>query len=572
MLTWLWRPCASRISRACGLVASWLPFGRSQYDEEKIELQEAMSRFVIIHPGGAVMRNGPGIRSEEVGMLHRGEVVTVLKDSGRRACIRTREGVRAWISTVTADQVPIVRRVTAGMKVEEVPAEGASKKSNAVFADEFEKRWQEKWQRIRVNADDSNEGKPLSIRQGAPGMQINAWRPSGLPNKVGVFSDNLRKRRGDIDKVPRLDSPPAPSNEVEAPQSERSPTKKGVAAGEDLLDLDDTFETWPRAVARAAAAGGRQGVPSLVELFSSQRLAAVDLAPDHVNVDASGAGGESTTEAAGLDGTGKVPQSAPSKAAVATEAKTNAGPDQHESAEVTGAAVAGRSPSRPNKFSDPPPSRGYSMDTMAMEDMKTADRFDYLLKDFPEVLMRQVQQDVEEETISPYKHERETTSGLSTALAGLDYDAHADFSSDEEAEAHNEEDAAEPEKAPHEAILGEPPAESTAESEAPQASGQVVGDDAEMPSIQTLRAGESPAPAPPAHDSEEALRVLMQTYSGSPLKTGGGAEESPTRADKAKVLMQAYKETLVQQGGDSSTAARQGNENSAGVRGTDAGM
>jgi hypothetical protein len=196
----------------------WLRRGSSVApDDNKQASAEEAPRLVVVHAGGAVLRATSNINSAKVGNLRRGEVVPIVKEAGRRACVQTQEGARAWISTVNTDGEPIVRRVTASTKykAKDMPIEGTS-----AFADAFEARWQEKWQRLRVDAD-RKEARPHSMRSSVPGLPIFAWRPSG---KLEAASGGLRAR---LRRPPRLAPQAVPK--LEQPSSARTSVHTGTA-------------------------------------------------------------------------------------------------------------------------------------------------------------------------------------------------------------------------------------------------------------------------------------------------------------------------------------------------------
>jgi len=232
-------------------------------------------RLVVVHAGGAILRSGASVTSPQVGKLRRGEVIPVVIEEGRRACVRTSEGARAWISTVAANGEPIVRRVTASTKykAKDMPVEGTS-----AFADAFEKRWREKWQRLRVEAD-RKEGKPNTVRGSLAGMKINAWRPSKNHDAERVGGTirprpRMRSRQPPPpEPVPKLEQPASASTGLAIPPSQVSAVSGDIH--QPLMDFDTLeedgdlpdlmgFDTWPM------AKGSKTKVPSLAELLGGR--------------------------------------------------------------------------------------------------------------------------------------------------------------------------------------------------------------------------------------------------------------------------------------------------------------
>lgn len=218
-------------------------------------------RLVVVHAGGTVLRASSSLSSPKVGVLRRGEVVTLLKeetDSGR-VCVRTREGVKAWISTFTSDNIPIVRRVTAStsFKSQDMPLEGTSS-----FADAFEARWQEKWQRLRVDAD-RQEATPRPLRISSLGIPLRAWRPSGKPNfgKKATLRTLIRRRPAAPKPVPKLEQPASSRASIVKFAKEETPLPVQM---EELPDLIG-FDTWP-----GTGRESSNDVPSLVELLGGR--------------------------------------------------------------------------------------------------------------------------------------------------------------------------------------------------------------------------------------------------------------------------------------------------------------
>lgn len=235
---------------------SWLR--RKDVDSAPPAPEPAQPRLVVVHAGGAVLRAGASINSAKLGTLRRGEVVPVLKEEGRRACVKIPEGARAWISTVTPDGEAIVRRVTASteLKGRGMPPEGTS-----AFADAFEAQWQEKWSRLRVNADRKEE-RLNPVRSSTPGVPIMAWRPSSKYEEAAAKLKVKRppKPSDAATPVPKLEQPASSKTSVVAPK-----TLLLAADEEDLPDLIG-FDTWPQ-TSHSGLSGG-SNVPSLADILS----------------------------------------------------------------------------------------------------------------------------------------------------------------------------------------------------------------------------------------------------------------------------------------------------------------
>lgn len=225
------------------------------------------TRFVVVHPGGAVLRASASINSAKVGSLRRGEVVPIVKEDGRRACVKVpdSQGARAWISTVTAEGMPVVRRVTASTKYKDMPHEGTS-----AFADAFEAKWQEKWERLRVEAD-RKEARPHSVRGSLPGMPINSWRPTGKyleGTGAAKLRSRARLREEPPQTVPKLEQPASARTGLSVFSHAVYPEADDMVPlmsmhEEDLPDLIG-FDTWPQ------RNGVSSKVPSLAELLGGQ--------------------------------------------------------------------------------------------------------------------------------------------------------------------------------------------------------------------------------------------------------------------------------------------------------------
>lgn len=241
----------------------WWPtsIGSSHVHSSEQAPHEEEVRLVVVHAGGTVLRAGPSLTSAKVGALRRGEVVTVLKEesNSRRVHVRTWEGTQAWISTSTQDGIPIVRRVTASTsyKAKDMPVEGTSS-----FADAFEARWQEKWQRLRVDAD-RQEATPKPPRLSSLGIPLRAWRPTGktnVPRKAGL-RPIVRRRPTAPKPVPKLDQPASSRSSM----LKKDDIQKSLPVPEEELPDLIGFDTWPGTGRESSS-----DVPSLVELLGGR--------------------------------------------------------------------------------------------------------------------------------------------------------------------------------------------------------------------------------------------------------------------------------------------------------------
>eukprot|EP00931_Biecheleriopsis_adriatica_P074405 TRINITY_DN48467_c0_g1_i1.p1 TRINITY_DN48467_c0_g1~~TRINITY_DN48467_c0_g1_i1.p1 ORF type:complete len:531 (+),score=99.89 TRINITY_DN48467_c0_g1_i1:97-1689(+) len=260
------RGSSTFVSVLSGVASGWEMFwGWCRGSSTPLSMLHQYERLEVVYSGGAVMRSGFELTSDEVAVVHRGEAVLLLDEVGRRARIRTRDGYTGWISLYTADNVPIVRRVLreeAGSKRSKAAAE--AQQSRPAFKEDFER----KWQKLRVDTGPP-EARIHSLRQSSGSMPIRQWRPTGLPS-----APVAQKRETDL-PVPRLNPPSSsdPSASVERSEVSSSSGSHAARPGEDLLDFSDAGSLSqrlpPLSEVLAAAVEGRSVFNTKDSYFSS---------------------------------------------------------------------------------------------------------------------------------------------------------------------------------------------------------------------------------------------------------------------------------------------------------------
>lgn len=213
----------------------FLPFNKLHAEKPPTQ------KFQVIHPGGAVLREGILADSAKVAVVHRGEVVRLLEETGRRAHVRLDDGTSGWMSFYTANEEPIVRRVAPGGEMPEHPLDSERRElTNTEMT--FSERFERKWQRVNVNAD-RDEAKPLRIRDAPPGVPIQKWRPSSelsaFMGTTGVDSKGPNSSRSNSKKIPKLKPPPSSTTGWSVPPSLEVTKRRTIAPGEDLMDFDE---------------------------------------------------------------------------------------------------------------------------------------------------------------------------------------------------------------------------------------------------------------------------------------------------------------------------------------------
>lgn len=296
----------------------WAPAG-ARYSSASVSRAERLvpkTKVEVVHVGGAIIRRGVSNESVKLGTLCFAERASLLEDQHGRLRIRTADGTIGWISEITADKTPIVRRSVAqktsadfndlGTKdtASAFRPRGEAKSSQAGgFVDDFE----QKWERLRVNAD-GQEAKPLPIRRAAPGVPICRWRPGGVaatrPASV-AREDRQRESRTKLAELPKIAAPPKPHG------TDFGPGSKNLGPPEDLLDM--TCPTDPTGPPHMSSTG----VPTLTEILSTWSTAdAFDTSKNAFDTGRS----KSTAEIAELPGGCRVPELPPTRGADARQA------------------------------------------------------------------------------------------------------------------------------------------------------------------------------------------------------------------------------------------------------------
>eukprot|EP00927_Polykrikos_kofoidii_P018935 TRINITY_DN18815_c0_g1_i1.p1 TRINITY_DN18815_c0_g1~~TRINITY_DN18815_c0_g1_i1.p1 ORF type:complete len:524 (+),score=68.16 TRINITY_DN18815_c0_g1_i1:56-1573(+) len=283
--------------------------------------------YEVIFCGGAILRESVDLNSTRVATLHPGELVVGLEEQGRRISVRTSDGLTGWMSSYTADGLPILRFLVMKKEVPVVrrwtcirrALNGMVGLDSKVAPIGSRTEREAKWERIRVEAD-GQEAKPFSVRRGSPGMPLEHWRPPTHRGSPRGQSHSLPKQQDPSQStssnipVPRLSAPPqsavalqrdpkgvstSAAGLLDGFRNDEVTKVKAVAVGEDLLDLSSSREP-----------GLRSNLPSLIEALRGLPVS-------------SGPGGSTRQERVGAKNTSDgIPDAPPSRGKSAVSSRT----------------------------------------------------------------------------------------------------------------------------------------------------------------------------------------------------------------------------------------------------------